>query len=692
MSAPAASATTRRPSVPDLVPREVEERKRRTAPLVLLGIFLVGAAYHALQSRAHLTPAIFTDELLYSKLAQSLAAGQGLSVRGESFFFPAPLAALVQAPVWLVESVPAAYALAKALNAVVMASAAFPAYWLARHLVRERHALLVAAAAVAAPGLVYHSYLMSEALAYPLFLLGLAVVVRALVRPSLGWGLTVLGVSLLCVGTRIQLAALPLAYLLVLPLVPRRDVRRHVLPAGVLLAAGAAVLLTRGAAVGPYGDVLEYAPLDVLRWSGYTAALLPFAAGWIVVPGAILGLWQLLSRPRARAERPFAALVATLVALVLLQVGYVAAVDSERPLERYAIYLVPLLFVAFFAYVERGAPARRAYVGLALALGLLAWAMPFPSLADFRFSFDSPTLSAYGMLAIWLGHANAATLFAAVPFAVSVALAFAGLRGRRAPAFAAGSIALAALLGAAAYAGDHAMTRRTLDAWAGTPPSWLDEFRAGRADYLALAGGSPHFGWTLEAWNRNVGRVIRLRVERPRTDPFAASRAAVRADGVLAVGGRPLSSPLLVVNDYATAVDLDGDVVARARPGLTLYRTEGQVRIRSLAEGLFHDGWGANIVRYQVWPRGGATSGTYRVRLEIPRGRASGTIALAVEGGGRRTVALRAGESKLVELEAEGRPVPPLRITSDFGNYFERETPNPRLVSVRVPLLEYVPD
>ena len=60
-----------------LVPRT------RSVPvgLVLGGIYLAAFAYHWLQSRAHVTPAVFGDELLYSKLAQSLAAGHGFMVQ-----------------------------------------------------------------------------------------------------------------------------------------------------------------------------------------------------------------------------------------------------------------------------------------------------------------------------------------------------------------------------------------------------------------------------------------------------------------------------------------------------------------------------------------------------------------------------------------------------------------------------------
>src|SRR5438093_10353681 len=155
-----------------------------TRRLALPFLFLVATAYHFLQSRGHATPTVFNDELLYAKLSQGIAAGHGIAIRGEHFFFPAPLAPLVQAPAWLLGSMTDAYAAAKLLNAVVMSAVVFPAYWLARSVVRPSFALLTAAAAAATPAFVYHAYLMSEALAYPVSVLTVAVLVRAVAEPS----------------------------------------------------------------------------------------------------------------------------------------------------------------------------------------------------------------------------------------------------------------------------------------------------------------------------------------------------------------------------------------------------------------------------------------------------------------------------------------------------------------------------
>src|SRR5205085_8934386 len=127
---------------------------------------------------------------------------------------PAPVAPLLQAPAWLFSSMTEGYAAAKIANAVVMSAAVFPAYWLASRHVRRSFALVVAAATVATPAMVYHAYLMSEAAAYPVFVLTVAVLVRGAAEPSRRLAFAVPAVCALAVATRVQFVALPFVYLL----------------------------------------------------------------------------------------------------------------------------------------------------------------------------------------------------------------------------------------------------------------------------------------------------------------------------------------------------------------------------------------------------------------------------------------------------------------------------------------------
>ena len=193
-----------------------------------------------------------------------------------------------------------------------MAAAALPAYFLARRLVRPSYALLAAAAAVAGPAMLYAPYLMSEALAYPVFLLALATMLRAIERPSRRMELAVVAVSLVAVLTRLQFVVLPLAYLLAVPVSARlcgesigAALRRHRLSLG----CSSRWAWCRSRPVGRSSartaarrcSTTTSGPRS--RWSARTASLLPFAAGLLIVPGALLGLGSAPPRPRGSRVR-----------------------------------------------------------------------------------------------------------------------------------------------------------------------------------------------------------------------------------------------------------------------------------------------------------------------------------------------------------------------------------------------------
>ncbi len=690
MSTPVPVRDARVEKEPTPLVAPVAEKSPRRALSPRLGlplIFAVAVLYHLVQAMLHTTPAIFTDELLHSGLAQAFASGNPFEIRGEHVFFPAFLPALWQAPAWLFGDAGTAYVVAKTLNAVAMSAAVFPAYWLARRVVRPSFALLVAAMAVAAPAMLYDAYLLSEALAYPVFLVTFAILVRALETPSPRWGAAAVAVSVVAVGTRVQFVALPLVFALLLVARPK-ELRRHKTAAigfGVL----ALVALVGGTALlGTYSGLalVDYPAGQVVRWAGWTAALLPFAAGIVIVPGALLGFGYGAARPRSRAEGAFARLALGVGALFLLQAGLIAAADSHRPLERYVIYLAPLAAIAFFAYAERGAPRRKLYAGIALAMGLAAWLMPFSTLADYRFSFDSPVLSAYGTLAFWFGNANAATVFAVVPLALALVVAFRPLTARTAQFFGIACICVLVSMGAVAYAGDHAMTARARTAWSAPQPDWLDRSGLGEADFLALPGGSPYFAWTLESWNRDFGRPIWLAGKAPPNDPWRSGYAEVSDAGILLVDGAPAKAGLLVVNDFATQIELQGETLDVPDNGLRLVRVPDAPQVGSLARGLYYDGWANGNLSYRTW--GHAGEGTFHVRVSLPKGVPARPVTFGIEGGASRTETLEPGRSVVVELPGDAAQT--LRVVTPSVELLDGGA-NPRLVGFRVDGLEFVP-
>jgi hypothetical protein len=602
--------------------------------LALPFLFVAATAYHFLQSRGHATPTVFNDELLYAKLSQSLAAGHGLAIRGEHFFFPAPLAPLVQAPAWLLGSMTDAYAAAKLLNAAVMSSAVFPAYWIARRLVRPSFALLTAAAAVATPAMVYHGYLMSEALAYPVFLCAVAVIVRGIEKP----GVAVPAVCVLAAATRVQFLVLPLAYLAAVAVCGRGNYRRHLVPAS-LTALFVAVLLFVPGALGQYGEAthIGHAPGAVAHWALTTGYLLPFSLGLAIVPGAILGLLLLW-------RHPLGVVTIACTALFLAQAAVIAAGEADRPLERYVFYVTPLLFVAFFAYVERGAPWKLPYVLLttvgAVGLSLIS----FPGLTGTAaFFFDSVTLTGFARVAYYAGIANASLVYALAPLVIG-ALA---LPIRRAPhAVACVAIVLALATGAGVYATDRLATGFSAQRFNAPRPDWLDRSNLGPATYLVLPQSDYFIGTSLESWNRDVRQVAVLQTQPP--DPFPSTIARVTRDGRLHLG--EASARTVVVNVAGSSIGLTGRVVARPRPGLVAYRlVPGTTRVKWLAKGLSSDGWTGTTLRYQAWP---IRPGRYDLTLAVPPGTEPRRVRV-----GDRTFVVAPGKPHRLTVPTDGRPL-----------------------------------
>ena len=185
----------------------------------IAGIVALSALVRAVISVDAISPWVLPDELVYSDLARSIAAGGRPAVRGVPVFGWGEVYPTLVAPVWaLVDDRYVAYHAALAVGAVLMSLAAVPAYLLARLFVSRTPSLLVAALTVLVPSLSYTGALLTENAFYPLFVLALYAICRAVRRPTAGaqaFALVALG---LVVFTRIQGAAL-------LARVRRRDPR-----------------------------------------------------------------------------------------------------------------------------------------------------------------------------------------------------------------------------------------------------------------------------------------------------------------------------------------------------------------------------------------------------------------------------------------------------------------------------------
>jgi hypothetical protein len=618
--------------------------------LALTLLFAVAVTYHAWQSLGHATPTVFNDELLYGKLSQAIAEGHFFSIRGEHFYFPAILAPLVQSPAWLLSSTMDAYTAAKLINAALMSAAVFPAYWLAARLVRPSFALLTAAAAVATPALFYHGYLMSEALAYPVFLTAIAVLARAVQAPSRRMALAVPLVCALAVATRVQFLVLPLAYIATVAVCGRGQYRRHLVPC-VSAAALVALLLGVPGALGQYSEArhLGFSAGGVAHWALVNGYLLTYSVGLTVVVAAAFGLGVMLGRPRNKLERPVAALTLISTTLFIGQAAMIGGGEANRPLERYLFYVTPLVFLAFFAYAERGAPRRRELVA-ATCFGALALSqVSLPGLTGTgAFFFDSVTLSGFARAAFREGLPNASLIYSLAPICVALLTLALPLRRRGAPElFALVAISVMFATGVAVYATDRLATAWSVRTFGSAPPDWLDRLHFGPGHYLVLPRANPLLGTYLESWNRTVRDVIVLGTAAP--DPLPLRVARVAPDGSLEIAGKRTAEQIYVVNVSGSAIGLQGRVVARPRDGLVAYRVPAGAHVRWLATGLAPDGWTGTSLRYRAWP---ARPGFYELELYVPDGTARRKIMV-----GKRLFVIRAGAPRTIEVPTNGAPL-----------------------------------
>jgi hypothetical protein len=276
------------------------------------------------------------------------------------------------------------------------------------------------------------------------------------------------------------------------------------------------------------------------------------------------------------------------------------------------------------------------------------------------FFFDAPTLTGFARAAYHLGLPNASLLYAAVPLALSL-LAFAlPLTRRGAPQFfALLGIGLSLAAGAAVYATDRLATGWDARTFGADPQDWLDRSGLGPARYLTLPRSNDFLGTQLESWNRDLHGIVVLGKSAP--DPYPVEVAHVATDGRLVIAGRPTRSEVLVVNVDGSAIDLEGRVVARPRPGLVAYRIPANAHVHSLARGLSPDGWTGTQLEYQVWPR---RAGHYELTLSLPDGALQRNVTFT-SGHEKRAVILHAARYLRLSVPTSGAP---LVVTVDVPN------------------------
>ena len=634
--------------------------RARTVPVAaaLAALVGLGAVLRFVLSALRLqTPVYIPDEYTYSTLARSIAETGQPVIRGVPAHFPALLEPLLAAPFWLPGNPELAYRLTQAEHVLVMSLAAIPVYLLGRRLGLGPAAALAAAAfALATPDLVFGSFVVADPIAYPIVLTAVYVGVVALERPSRRAQLALVGLVGVATFARIQYVLLVPVVIVAALVVEHGNVRRAWRKLGIatsifVLLALLAVASGPHRVLGTYEVVFHlHAPLaKVAHQIGMHALLLPFAAGIVLVPGALVGLVRGVLRPMSSAESAFAA-ITTLFALGLVaQSIFIGATISGNFGERYLFFFFPLLPLAFCLYARRGGA-----VGPVLATaGVLAvLAMRFPLSHYAGRSSDSPTLWGVVGFESWFGVATGALIVSVAAVGLAVVAAYVGLRPRSRAGIAL-TVALVTQIGIASAATawnvstDVNARRTSLPADA----QWVDHAAVGPVTLVEPPGSDFGSGVEQLLWNRSITAVALL-PHANNVDSHANYPIRVATDGTLVIPSGPVTGAVLV-DRTSTWTSFAGARLIRstADSGIAPFDlwqpTGGRVRLAAEVAGLRGDDWLMRIGWITVSPARVARRLT--LSLDLPsRLAAADTIhftgdadaAFTVQPNQKRTISL----------------------------------------------------
>jgi hypothetical protein len=588
--------------------------------LAALGLWLAAGGVLALATTRVADWFVMTDELLYERLGISVAQSHSPlpRVHGGATGNLNQLYPVLIAPLWGHGHVAWSLHYAHLLNAFLMASAAVPAFLLARRALRSGLWGLVAAfLSVALPWIVLASFLLTEVAAYPASLWALWAMVRAVEQRAWRSDLLALGLIALAVLARTQLivlaAAFPVAVLAEALVVDRRA-WRSVWRGRILLSAvyGAGLvavvaLAFAGRASSLLGNYAETAQGSVLQWKlveafaqhaavlALTLALVPFLLGaaW---------LQRGLRRERPAHERAFAAVALASVVLVLLEAAsFDLRFGGGLVKDRYAFYAVPLLVVAALAAGRDAAWPRFALV--APLVVVLAGFATLPLALYEKLNVDSPAADLNNSLVTWTGSPGGAkaALVAATLLALGAFAQAASLVSRRRLGVALAALLALVLSAQTAYGFDRLFR---VPGTSGQPLTksnafvfdWVDR-QLGRSKRVTLIPypslpqdffASVGLWWSMEFWNEDVSGSATVDGAFSWT-PSSFPNLALRFDP--ATGSASASGA-----DYALASQVDSRFrLAGSQLGapgdLVLLAPEKPWRAEWLSRGLTDDGW-----------------------------------------------------------------------------------------------------
>jgi hypothetical protein len=614
------------------------------APITVLVV--VSAVARTLVAWSRASPAYFPDEYMYSEFGRSIARGGLPAVRGVSAHFLPIVMPLITAPGWLLPNVADGYRAVQAIEATFMSLAAIPVYLLARRLgLSSRMSLLGALLSLTIPSMMLSSFVVSEPIAYPIVLAAVFAAVHALDRPSWRSYSLFLAFAALAALTRMQFAVLLPCFLLAVILLAIRErrlwafIKQSRVPLGLFVVVAGALLALGPARNTGYYPSLFYIPGFHLgtatRYFGADLLVLTFASGFVLVPGALLGIWLALTKPRARTESAFA-ILAVLFTLALLLESVVYG-DLGFIQERYLFYVLPLWTLAFLLYAQRKWPLKAAHGVLAILIVAASLAMPLSKYAAGGGQAHSAFLFALSWLVGPTGSLGAASVLiaygggAAILLLVGLSFRWPRLAAPYAIAFALVATTAASV---AATRYDQTNANNIRSVVVGNDASWVDEAHVGPTTLLVTPGGRIPDAKLF--WNTSLDRLLLIPGVKP-PDSFTSSTVDVGNDGIVKVAGKPVSGPVMI-DDWGTAVELQNAKLVKRTIAGALYQPHGNLRLRVLAFGLYADGWLGGRGAVIVWPSPGqhGLQGTLRIPLDSPSSIGHATITMHLNGTDKR--------------------------------------------------------
>jgi hypothetical protein len=393
---------------------------RRGVALGLLGLVALSTALRiALVVRIH-APTVFSDELGYDKLAESIALKGKLALFNEEGISYSPLYSVLLSPIYgLGASAPGAYDWIKIVNSFLISLAVLPTYKIARFVLPRRSSLVVAGLSTLAPLMSYASFTMSENIAYPVCLVAIWAMLAAVREPRTKHDAVLIGVLVAATAARVQLIVLVPAALTAVLLAGvcqrdpgegvvhsagRRMMRHRLLfgSVGAVLVVGAVGALSGLAVFSIFGRYAKVSKAghpsvwELLNLAVRHIAGLDLAVGVAPFVATLIAAFVFVRSGARNKALPFAAVAVSVTAWLVLEVAWDAAQfdsplgDIPRIHERFLIYVVPLFLVASVATVHIAATvSRRNYQLAAACAALLPAVIPFNSMVNGTVSVDT---------------------------------------------------------------------------------------------------------------------------------------------------------------------------------------------------------------------------------------------------------------------------------------------------------------